>query len=326
MSDRTMAFGKLRTMALVVLLAAPAAVAEQPGGQDGKKKIVLVAGRPSHGYGSHEHNAGCLLLADCLNRGMPNVHAVVCRNGWPSDPSVFEGASAIVIFCDGGGGHVIRPHLTEVEKLIKKGVGLACLHYAVQVPKGKPGKCFLDWIGGYYEMWWSVNPHWLARFKTLPRHPITRGVKPFAIHDEWYYHMRFRDDMAGVTPILTAVPPDATRKRPDGAHSGNKYVRARMGMPEHLAWACERPGGGRGFGFTGGHWHWNWGHDDFRTLVLNAIVWVAGLEVPPKGVPSKTPTPEELEARQDYPKPKNHNRELVRKRLQQWNKPSGTGK
>ncbi len=31
------------------------------------KKVVLVAGRPSHGYGSHEHKAGCMLLADALN-------------------------------------------------------------------------------------------------------------------------------------------------------------------------------------------------------------------------------------------------------------------
>ncbi len=44
----------------------------------------------------------------------------------------------------------------------------------------------------------------------LPEHPITRGVKPFKINDEWYYHMRFREEMEGVTPILTDLPPDAT--------------------------------------------------------------------------------------------------------------------
>ena len=57
------------------------------------------------------------------------------------------------------------------------------------------------------------------------------------------------------------------------------------------------------FGFTGGHFHDNWADDDFRTLVLNAIVWVARGEVPPSGVSSPTPTREELEANQDYPKP-----------------------
>lgn len=285
------------------------------------KKIVFVAGPPSHGYGAHEHNAGCLLLADCLDKNVPGLRAEVHRNGWPKQADALEGAAAIVIFCDGGGGHVILPHLKEVDALMDRGVGLALLHYAVQVPKGKPGDFVLEWIGGYYELWWSVNPHWRARFTKLPKHPITQGVEPFAIDDEWYYHMRFSEDMKGVTPILTAVPPDSTRKRRDGPHSGNKFVRARMGMPEHVAWAFERPSGGRGFGFTGGHWHRNWAHDDFRTLVLNAIVWVAGLDVPPGGVPSETPTVEQLEANQDFPKPKKYDRERLRKQIREFGKP-----
>ena len=31
-----------------------------------RKKIVFIAGRPSHGYGSHEHYAGCRLLASAI--------------------------------------------------------------------------------------------------------------------------------------------------------------------------------------------------------------------------------------------------------------------
>ena len=61
----------------------------------------------------------------------------------------------------------------------------------------------MDSIGGYFEMYHSVNPHWTAKFDSFPDHPITRGVKPFAINDEWYYHMRFRPEMKGVTPILS---------------------------------------------------------------------------------------------------------------------------
>jgi type 1 glutamine amidotransferase len=196
-----------------------------------------------------------------------------------------------------------------VDALMKKGVGLACLHYAVE-PAGrnethrqKSWDRFRDWIGGYFEIHWSVNPHWDADFKQLPEHPITRGVKPFRINDEWYFNMRFEEGMSGVTPILAAVPPDEVRNRPDGPHSGNSFVRSQKGREEIVAWARERPGGGRGFGFTGGHVHWNWGHDDFRKVVLNAIVWITGAEVPPEGVPSRTPTREELEENQDFPKP-----------------------
>ncbi|HYW79440.1 MAG TPA: ThuA domain-containing protein, partial [Thermoguttaceae bacterium] len=283
-----------------------------------KKKIVLIAGRKSHGYGGHEHNAGCLLLSKWLEASGLGIEAAVYQSGWPEDPKALDGADAIVMFCDGGGGHVVMPHLEEVDALAKKGVGIACLHYGVEIPKGEPGDYLKDWIGGYFETDWSVNPHWTAEFKELPEHPVTSGVKPFWMSDEWYYHMRFVDDMEGVTPILTATPPDSTRERPDGAHSNNPTVRSRKGMPEHVAWVRVRPNGGRGFGFTGLHWHWSWADDDFRTIVLNGIAWTAGVEIPADGVPSTAPTLEELKANQDYPVPGNYDFEAVSKLIEQW--------
>ncbi|MBP7936816.1 MAG: DUF1080 domain-containing protein [Phycisphaerae bacterium] len=285
---------------------------------EGRRKVVFVAGPSSHGYGEHEHNAGCALLAKLLNENMPGILATVYHNGWPKEPTAFDNANAVVIYADGGGGQPIIPHLKEVQALIDKGVNLACLHYAVEVPKGEAGDRFLKWIGGYFEGFWSVNPFWTAEYKEFPRHPVARGVRPFAIDDEWYYHMRFPEDMKEVTPILTALPPDATRERPDGFHSGNQHVRARKGMPEHTAWVFERPGGGRGFGFTGGHIHWNWANDDYRKIVLNAVAWVAGLEVPADGVPSKTPTFEQLEAGLDKPQPKDFDKNSVSKLLDRW--------
>jgi len=276
------------------------------GSQGEKKKVVFVAGRPSHGYGAHEHNAGCLLLADTLERAMPNFETVVYRNGWPKEKDAFEGADSIVMYCDGGGRHMVNPHLEQVDKLMDQGVGVVCIHYAVEVPKGKSGDAFLDWIGGYFETHWSVNPHWTAKFDKFPDHPIAQGVEPFEINDEWYYHMRFRPGMKGVTPILSDLPPAQTLRRPDGAHSGNPHVREavlKRKEPQHVAWAAERPDGGRGFGFTGGHVHWNWGDDNFRKTVLNAIVWTAHGEVPQSGVETKTPSQEDLEANQDYAKP-----------------------
>ena len=117
--------------------------------------------------------------------------------------------------------------------------------------------------------------------------------------------MRFRDDLQGVTPILSDLPGPETLKRRDGAHSGNPHVRAAIarGDTQHCAWAYEGSDGHRGFGFTGGHFHRNWSDDNFRKIVLNAIAWIAKVEVPADGVPSKTPTREQMEANQDYPKP-----------------------
>ncbi|MFN7343838.1 MAG: hypothetical protein ACK5S4_00690, partial [bacterium] len=34
-----------------------------------KKSIVMIAGKPSHGPGQHEHNAGIQLLKKCLEQG-----------------------------------------------------------------------------------------------------------------------------------------------------------------------------------------------------------------------------------------------------------------
>ena len=260
------------------------------------KKIVLVAGSRSHGQGEHEFRAGCLLLQDCLNK-VPGVTSVVVSNGWPKDVSVFEGADAIFIYSDGGGGHpfIAPARLKIIGDLVKKGVGLGAGHYGVEVPKDKGGPEFLEWTGGYFEEFWSVNPTWSANFKEFPKHPVTRGVQPFKIKDEWYYHMRFPEGMKNVTPILTDVPPDSTRGR-DGAndgHGGNPEVQKHKGEPEHMMWTIERPDGGRGFGFTGGHYHKNWGDENFRKVVLNALLWIAKVEVPKDGVAS-TVTPEQL--------------------------------
>ena len=266
------------------------------------KKIVFIAGPPSHGPGEHEHRAGCRLLAKCLE-GAPGITAEVYTNGWPKDPDkAFAGASTVVIYSDGGGGHPFLQgeRLETLGKLMKQGTGMVAIHYAVEPTKEKGEKEFLDWIGGAFEVNWSVNPHWEADFKTLPKHPVTQGVEPFKITDEWYFYMRFRDGMKGVTPILTAIAPESTMSRGDGSHEGNPTVRAsvKAGEPQHMAWAAEREDGGRGFGFTGAHFHRNWGNDQFRKLVLNAILWTAKANVPAKGVQS-TVTPEQLKQNLD---------------------------
>lgn len=266
------------------------------------KKIVFIAGRPSHGPGEHEHRAGCLLLKACLDN-VKGVTSVVYSNGWPDNPAAaLEGAAAVVIYADGGGGHPFLQgdRLQTIGALMDKGVGLAAIHYACEPTKEKGQKEFLDWIGGAFEIHWSVNPHWDGDFNKLPKHPITQGVNPFKIRDEWYFNMRFREGMNGVTPILSAVPDGSTTNRNDGTHSGNPTVRGIVarGEPVHVAWAAERPNGGRGFGFTGAHFHKNWANDEFRKLVLNAILWVAKAEIPKDGVQS-TVTPEQMAANLD---------------------------
>jgi putative membrane-bound dehydrogenase-like protein len=301
---------------------------------DGKPCVLLIAGKPSHGPGQHEHNAGVKLFAKCLDQASSGVVTKVHLSGdWPNADELGQ-ADTIVLYSDGGGGHVALQgnRLEELAKEMKRGAGLVCLHYAVEpafekigwpepqmgadgkplkqpIPtdrgsKGKGAAELQEWLGGYFEQFWSVNPHWTANFKELPKHPISNGVKPFSTNDEWYFHMRFKRGMQGVTPILSDVPPPETVNRGEGPHAGNPDVKREVleeKKPQHVAWAVERPDGGRGFGFTGGHFHQGWGNDDQRKLVLNAILWTAKLEVPPQGVASKV-TAEDLAANLD-PKP-----------------------
>ncbi|NQT89211.1 ThuA domain-containing protein [bacterium] len=306
-----------------ILLAAGGPVSAAEAGR--VRRVVFIAGTGSHGFGSHEHFAGCTLLAEAVEKGAAGFTASVHR-GWPKDANALTGASAIVLYCDGGPGNLFVRHLAALEPLAAKGVGLGLLHYATVIPKGKPGDRALEWTGGYYETHWSVNPTWTAEFKALPAHPVANGVRPFRIRDEWYYHMRFRADMKGVTPILSAVPPEKTRTRPFGAHSGNAEVRRRTGMAEPVMWVGEGANGVRGFGFTGGHFHWNWAHDDFRTVVLNAVVWIAHGDVPKGGVPSKLATVADLEANMNSPRPQDVSPKAMEDMIGEFRKPYTPGK
>lgn len=263
------------------------------------KKIVFIPGNDSHEVGSHEYLGGCRLLAKLLNENVPGVKAIVTEQGWPKDTKVLDDADAIVLYCDGGINHMIIPNLEQMDRLMKKGVGILGLHYGLEITKGESGNFFLEWLGGYFETFYSVNPFWTPRFEKLPRHPMTNGVNPFEATDEWYYHIRFRKDMKNITPILSANPPASTLDRPDGMRSNNEFVRKDIfenKNPQIIAWAYKRPNGGRSVGITGGHTHNNWLIDDYRKLILNAIVWIAKIKVPKNGIETLTPTQSEMDS------------------------------
>ena len=265
------------------------------------KRIVLIAGRPSHPPGMHEFRAGCLLLQSSL-AGFPGVSVEVYSNGWPTkvdsagktveNSAALDGAAAILIYADGGGGHpaIQADHVSVIDRLADAGVGLGFAHFGVEVPKGAAGAAMHRWVGGYYEHEYSVNPMWSPDYSKFPEHPITRGVHPFSNRDEWYFNMRWVEDAsvrAKVTPLLVATPSDKVRQGPYVYPPGPyPHIVAASGREETLMWAFERPNGGRGFGFTGGHTHANWGNPDQRKIVLNALLWAAHVEVPLTGVES----------------------------------------
>ncbi len=287
--------------------------------QAADRKLVMIAGPVSHPPLMHEFKAGSMLLQKRLDT-VPGLKTVLVTNGWPTklvdgkkvdDNSVFEGADAVFIYSDGGAKHpaVQNDRLEVLRALMKKGVSLGLAHYAVEVLAENGGSEWKEWVGGYYENAFSCNPIWDANYESMPVHAITRGVKPFQTKDEWYFNMRFRDGKAGVKDILVATPSDAVRDGPYVSPRGPyPHIQAAKGKPETMMWAVERADGGRGFGFTGGHFHLNWQNEDQRRLILNALVWLAKLEVPAGGINSAPVSDDEAyqnldEKKQPAPRP-----------------------
>jgi type 1 glutamine amidotransferase len=263
-----------------------------------QKRIVLIAGRPSHGPGDHEFRAGSMLLQKALS-GIPNLQVDVYTNGWPTrtvdgetvdDDAALDGADAVLIYADGGAGHpaIQKDRIKVIDALADRGVGLGFAHYGVEVPAGPTGDAMHRWLGGFYETAYSVNPMWSPEYSSFPDHPVTRGVGPFSNRDEWYFNMRWTSDEAArsrITPLLVATPSDAVRRGPY-VHPQGPYdhIIAASGREETMMWVYERPNGGRSFGFTGGHTHNHWGDENQRRIVLNALLWIAKMEVPQGGV------------------------------------------
>jgi type 1 glutamine amidotransferase len=248
------------------------------------KKVVFIAGKKSHGPGDHEYERGCRLLARCLETA-PNLKGIrpeVHLNGWPEDPRTLDDADCIVLFSDGSDHSEADHPLLHGDRLeilgrqMKRGAGLVVLHYTVFVPSKRGGPELLEWVGGYfdYENGTAANRRY-SKIQTAqttpvpatPGHPVSRGLQPFALREEYYYSMRFRDGDPRRVPILTtSIPGEAD--------------------PQVVAWAVQRRDGGRGFAFTGGHFHRNWEVENVRRMVLNAIVWASRKEVPKGGVQS----------------------------------------
>lgn len=263
---------------------------------DAAKKIVFIADTAPHGgRGNHEFVAAAVFLAKTINDYDPKAYAVVTT--MQKMPKDLKHADAVVVLMNHARAAAESP---AVKEAMDKGAGFMAIHYGVEVDKGKQGDNFLKWMGGYFEPKWSVNPWWTPSFKEIPKHETTRGVKPFTTKDEWYYHMKFVDDMKGVTPILYDLPPlnTAGDGKSTNTHGGNPfaYKDVQDGKAQVMAWAYERPEkGGRGFGYTGLHDHKNLGIDSVRTLLANAVAWVAHIPVPENGIPTPNLTRDDLE-------------------------------
>ncbi len=282
---------------LVTMLALGTARPGYAAQEDRPKKVVFLPGPRDAGHpkGTHEYEKTARLLQHCLDRSplARELRTEVYPGGWPDDPKALDDADTIVLISSGADRRaedhplLVGDRLAALDKQMRRGCGLVAIHWTLFVPEKKGGEPFLDWIGGYFD-YERGKPQggraWYSKIQTLTTqaipatllHPVARGLKRFEVREEFYYHLRFRPADPRFTAILnTRIPGEADLQT--------------------VAWAVQRKDGGRGFGFSGGHFFDNWQNAPYRTMVLNAIVWTAGLDVPKGGVPSQLPEAKEAD-------------------------------
>jgi hypothetical protein len=258
-----------------ILLILPSILVAQTKAPSQTKKILLIAGETAKidKMGHHDYTGGC----KCLSYLLEPIGQVTCEsieNGWPEDESVFANASSVVLYTDGGGKQAFLESATRVatmQSLVDAGVGLVMIHQAVDVPDEFEDQT-KRWFGGVYLKSKSGRGHWDSAHVDFPSHAVTRGVDPWKINDGWLNGIEFVEGMRGITPLVW---------------SGKEYQGSRAGLDRDIvAWAFERENQGRSFVFTGLDAHSAWSLPGLRKLMVNGVLWTAGVDIPSEGIAS----------------------------------------
>ena len=157
------------------------------------------------------------------------------------------------------------------DTLVHRGPDGEGFHFEPGVGFGHRRLSIIDLAGDDGERnWYSAIETLKSEVELNRDHEISNGIsQSFTLEDEFYYKIRFKDNDSRLT-LLLEVPELET------IQDKGKVV----------AWCVERTDGGRGFATTTGHFFDNWQNHEYRTLMLNAIAWSAGLDVPDAGVKS----------------------------------------
>jgi type 1 glutamine amidotransferase len=277
----------VRVILLLVLVSVPASVSAQQN--IAGTKILIIVGPSNHAPGTHEVKAGARLMQYCLSHST-NVSGlkVDIEYGWPKNEVALDASQTVVFIGDAFPPNRLPGTETILAKLgsmMNRGCGIVCVHYATGLhakdvsPTG--AHPLLNWMGGFSAF---QCPHHKTVAKIFPaakitpaspKHPISRGWKPFTVHDEPYINNYFGNDKNKLGPNVTALatsmlPPEDPKR-------------------EVVSWCIQREDGGRGFGIVMPHFYRSWKMDDLRTFILNGIVWSAQRKVPKTGTQSVLP-------------------------------------
>ncbi len=235
------------------------------------KKIILIGGKNSHADCEHDLHNGLPLIASWLKASPAFAAADVLTytGGWPADPAVLDGTSTIVLCFDGAEESPAPPgdpaRIALLQKQIDSGVGLIALHQASAVPAGDATIPLLAWLGAKHDGPTDRAADTVKLAPVAPDHPVFAGVGEFTTTDAFSPTLTFAAQ--GVVPILRA-PLASPASHSDAI----------------LAWAFERAGGGRSFGYTGGQY----------LAALQDPTFASSWSKPSRGLPTSTCPPQAL--------------------------------
>ncbi len=244
---------------IVAGFAAFAAAAEE-------KHVLVLAQARDHPPETHEYRAGARIIAELLE-GLPGIRVTVADadEPFPEGPALLDTADAVVLFLGEGARwmQLDAERLAAIERLAERGGGIVELHWGIGARDGRYVERHLELMGGCHG---GDDRQYILCETTVrvaqPRHPVTYGIdEVFRLDDEYYYRLKFARE-GRVVPLLEADIEDRW---------------------ETVAWAFERPDGGRAFGFAGLHYHRNWQREECRRLVLQGIAWTLGIDIPAEG-------------------------------------------
>jgi len=232
------------------------------------RKLLLVAQGPDgHPVMTHEYLAGIKVLEKCL-KGIPDLEITVVRadEPWKEGPELLARADGVVLFLSEGARWMQHdPKRKEaLAQVASRGGALVALHWAMGTKDAGPIDNCLHLLGGCHG-----GPD--RKYKVIetdailadPKHPIATGLRDFHVKDEFYYRLKFVKPEGSVRPIVQVKIDDNL---------------------ETVAWAWQRPDGGRSFGFSGLHFHDNWRLPEYRRLVAQGVLWSLKLPIPADGL------------------------------------------
>jgi type 1 glutamine amidotransferase len=257
----------LRFLAMTLLLGATVCAAE-------KKKLLLIGqGSDGHPPGTHEFMAGTRVVQALLSRhGDLSVSVVKADEPWADGPAQLDAADGAILLVTQGAEFMQKTpeRFAAFQRMAQRRGALVALHWSI----GAKDERFID---GQIKLLGGTRGGPQRKYKILETdvrrlatdHPVLAGVPDFRIKDEFYYRLELLPKSApGFHPLLSAKIDDSD---------------------ETVAWAWERPDGGRSFGYVGFHFHTTWERPEYRRLVANAILWAVGRDVPAVGAPADVP-------------------------------------